>query len=88
LFDLRASNDDREEADRIMRLGTRFERPVDDARRLESQATPTASLLRDVMRSMISELYSSFDVDFVTWSGENLQRLEVGFANLAVMERA
>lgn len=48
---------------------------------------PTALLLREVMRSMVSKLYSSFDVDFVIYSGENRQRSEVGFATLAVMER-
>jgi hypothetical protein len=48
----------------------------------------TTSLLREVLRSMAAKHHSSFAVDFVTWSGENLQRLQMGFATLAVMERA
>jgi len=42
-------------------------------------AMKCASLLRETMWSMISEVYSEIDVDFATYTGKNLERFEQAF---------
>ena len=90
LFDLGglASNNDLDEADRLFVLEAYFDRPVDDQLRLESQAMLTASLLREAMWSMVSELYSTVEMDFVTYTDENLKRFAAAFATFEAMESA
>lgn len=78
LFDLGglASNNDLTEEDRLFVLEAYYGRPVDDQLRLSSQAMLTASLLREAMWSMVSELYSKIDVDFIAYTEQNLKRFE------------
>ena len=39
-----------------------------------------ASLLREAMWSMVSEIHSTLDFDFVKYTGENLERFEMIYA--------
>jgi thiamine kinase-like enzyme len=87
LFDLGglASNSELSDADREWLLGAYFERPVDDALRLRSHAMLTASLLREAMWSMVSEVHSKLDFDFVAYTSENLARFERALAQFEEM---
>jgi thiamine kinase-like enzyme len=89
LFDLGglASNSELDEADREYLLETYYERPVDDTLRIRSQAMLTASLLREAMWSMVSELYSKIDMDFVAYTEENLKRYEHALAYFNELDR-
>jgi thiamine kinase-like enzyme len=78
LFDLGglASNSEfSAEAERMM-LETYFDRPltVDLSRRY--QAMKCASLLRETLWSMISEIHSTIDFDYAAYTAENLARVE------------
>jgi thiamine kinase-like enzyme len=90
LFDLGglASNNELSEADRLFLLEAYFDRPVDDELRLRSQAMLTASLLREAMWSMVSELYSKIDMDFVAYTKENLRRFDAAWRSFEAMDRA
>ena len=89
LFDLGglASNNDLDEADRLFLLEAYFDRPVDDELRVQSQAMLTASLMREAMWSMVSELHSTVEMDFAAYTEENLGRFEAAFATFDAMER-
>ena len=90
LFDLGglASNSELDEAGREFLLETYFDRPIDDALRLQSQAMLTASLLREAMWSMVSELYSKIDMDFIAYTEENLKRYERAMRRFDELDRA
>ena len=90
LFDLGglASNNELTEDDRLFVLEAYFERPVDDQLRLSSQAMLTASLLREAMWSMVAELFSKIEVDFVAYTEENLQRFERAMQRFDELDRA
>jgi thiamine kinase-like enzyme len=90
LFDLGglASNNELSEADRLFLLEAYFDRPVDDSLRLQSQAMLTASLLREAMWSMVSELYSSIDMDFIAYTKVNLRRFDAAWSAFEEMDRA
>ena len=49
---------------------------VDDALLKQFHAMKCASLLRETMWSIMSELYSSIDFDYVSYTDENLKRFE------------
>jgi thiamine kinase-like enzyme len=87
LFDLGglASNSELSDADREWLLEAYFERPVDDALRLRSHAMLTASLLREAMWSMVSEVHSRLDFDFIAYTSENLARFERALARFEEM---
>lgn len=89
LFDLGglASNSELAEADRLWLLEAYFERPVDDELGRQSQAMLVASLLREAMWSMVSELHSAIDFDFEAYTSENLARFERAFGAFDSMER-
>lgn len=89
LFDLGglASNSELDEAGREFLLETYYERPVDDSLRIRSQAMLTASLLREAMWSMVSELYSKIDMDFIAYTKENLKRYERALAYFNELDR-
>jgi thiamine kinase-like enzyme len=53
-----------------------FEAPVSDDLRRRYAAMKCASLLRESMWSMVSEIHSSLDFDYVAYTTENLQRFE------------
>jgi len=58
-----------------------FERPVDDALRRAYTAMKCASLLRETMWSMVSEIHSELDFDYDDYTAENLARFEAVFAD-------
>lgn len=90
LFDLGglASNNELDEAERERVLELYFDRPVDDALRYRAQAMLTASLLREAMWSMVSEVHSAIDFDFRAYTEENLRRFERALATFEDMEKA
>ena len=53
---------------------------VDDALLKQFHAMKCASLLRETMWSIMSELYSSIDFDYVSYTEENLKRFENAYA--------
>lgn len=74
LFDLGglASNNGLNEQQEIWLLENYFEQPVNDLLIRQYQAMKCASLLRETMWSMVSEIHSQIDFDFVSYSRENL----------------
>ena len=89
LFDLGglASNSElsTEQAEQALQLY--FGRPVDDELRRRAAAMTAASLLRETMWSMVSEIYSTVDFDYGAYTAENLRRFEAAYAALE-MDRA
>ena len=78
LFDLGglASNNELDtDAERWM-LERYFGTPPGGARLASYAAMKCASLLREAMWSMVSELHSEIDFDYVAYTGENLERFE------------
>lgn len=82
LFDLGglASNNELSPEDEDWLLESYFERPLDDALRRRYAAMKCASLLRETMWSMVSELHSDLDFDFSAYTTENLSRFERAYA--------
>lgn len=82
LFDLGglASNSEfpPEQAEQVLSLY--FGRPVDDALRRRAAAMTAASLLRETMWSMVSEIHSTVDFDYAAYTAENLRRFEAAYA--------
>jgi thiamine kinase-like enzyme len=76
LFDLGglASNNSLSPAQESRMLELYFDGPVDDALRRRYAAMKCASLLRETMWSMVSELTSTLDVDYAAYTSENLAR--------------
>lgn len=60
-------------------LETYFEAPVDDQLRHRYGAMKCASLLRETMWSMISEIHSEIDFDYAAYTAENLARFEAAY---------
>lgn len=87
LFDLGglASNSELPDTDRDWLLETYYERPLDDALRRSAAAMLAASLLREAMWSMVSEVHSTLDFDFVAYTAENLARFERAWGELEAM---
>lgn len=81
LFDLGglASNNGLSESQEEWLLETYFEQPVDAALRRGYAAMKCASLLRETMWSMVSELHSELEFDYSGYTAENLARFEVAF---------
>ena len=77
LFDLGglASNNEFDDGLTATLLEHYFDR-VDDALLKQFHAMKCASLLRETMWSIMSELYSSIDFDYVSYTDENLKRFE------------
>ncbi|MFJ6323913.1 MULTISPECIES: choline/ethanolamine kinase family protein [unclassified Rhizobium] len=78
LFDLGglASNNEFSEAQEEAMLEAYFEAPVSDDLRRRYQAMKCASLLRETMWSMISEIHSDIEFDYSSYTAENLRRFE------------
>ena len=78
LFDLGglASNCQLEPGQEEWLLENYFERPMSDELRRRYLAMKCASLLREAMWSMVSELHLSVDFDYVAYTTENLERFE------------
>jgi len=59
-----------------------FDAPVTDELRGRYRAMKCASLLREAMWSMVSELHLTVDFDYVAYTAENLDRFEKAYAAL------
>ena len=81
LFDLGgiASNNELDESQERWMLEAYFERNVDDALWHRYQAMKTASLLRETLWSMVSEIHSTLDFDFKTYTSDNLAKFDQSF---------
>ena len=84
LFDLGglASNNELAPEQEEWLLEHYFERPADDGLRRSYGAMKCASLLRETMWSMVSELHSDLDFDYQAYTAENLARFERALAEL------
>ena len=81
LFDLgglSANNGFDEDADTAM-LEAYFQRPASDELRLRYRAMRCAALLREAMWSMVSEIQSDIEFDYVAYTAENLARFEAAW---------
>ena len=90
LFDLGglASNSEfaGEQAEQALELY--FGKPVDDDLRRRAAAMTAASLLRETMWSMVSEIHSTVDFDYGAYTAENLRRFETAYAAYQAMDSA
>ncbi|WP_295557628.1 phosphotransferase [uncultured Hyphomicrobium sp.] len=64
-----------------------FQRPVDDALRRQAAAMTSASLLRETLWAMVSEIHSTVDFDYAAYTAENLARFDASYARYKTMER-
>lgn len=89
LFDLGglASNNELPDAQREWLLEAYFERPVTDGLRRRASAMLVASLLREAMWGMVSELHSAIDFDYAAYAAENLARFRQALAAFDGMDR-
>ncbi len=78
LFDLAnlASNNGFAPADEDWLLESYFEAPATDALRRRMKAMMCASLLREAMWSMVSEIHLDIDFDYAAYTAETLARFE------------
>ena len=83
LFDLAnlASNNQFSAAEEDRLLEDYFETPASDELRHKLSAMKCASLLRESMWSMVSEVHLDIDVDYVAYTSENLARFERAYAD-------
>lgn len=81
LFDLGnlCSNNGVAAADEEWLLEAYFERPVTDDLRRRYHAMKCASLLRETLWSMVSEIHSTLDFDYVAYTSENMARFEQAY---------
>lgn len=82
LFDLgglASNNELAPEAERQM-LELYYEKPLTDALWRRYEAMKCASLLRETMWSMISEIHSRIEFDYAAYTAENLARFERAYA--------
>jgi thiamine kinase-like enzyme len=78
LFDLAnlSSNNELSPAQEDWILETYFEQPVTDGLRRRFTAMKCVSLLRETLWSIVSEIHSTLDYDYVSYTGKNLDRFE------------
>jgi thiamine kinase-like enzyme len=90
LFDLGglASNSELSPEQAEHALSLYFAKPVDDELRRRAAAMTVASLLRETMWSMVSEIHSTVDFDYAAYTAENLRRFEAAYATYLTMECA
>ncbi len=81
LFDLSnlASNNELGEAQELLMLENYFGVTANEATINSYQAMKCASLLRETLWSMVSELYSRVDMDFADYTQKNLQRFQTAY---------
>lgn len=82
LFDLGglASNNGLSESQEEWLLETYYDKPVTDELRHRYSAMKCASLLRETMWSMVSEIHSKIDFNFAAYTEENLSRFNSAYA--------
>lgn len=87
LFDLAnlSSNNQLDEHHQEWLLEAYFDKPVTDELRMKFQAMSAASLLREAMWSMVSEITSSLDFDYVAYSDENFANFNKVYDRLKEM---
>ena len=90
LFDLGglASNSEFSPEQAEQALSLYFDKPVDDQLRRRASAMTAASLLRETMWSMVSEIHSTVDFDYTAYTAENLRRFEAAYATYLTIDRA
>ncbi|MFM2279815.1 MAG: hypothetical protein RLZZ444_2046 [Pseudomonadota bacterium] len=83
LFDLGglASNNLLGESREISLLEAYYEQPVDEALWRRYQAMKCASLLRETMWSMVSEIHSTIGFDYKAYTAQNRARFESAYAH-------
>jgi len=83
LFDLSnlASNNELDEDQEQAMLESYFGRAANRETRASYDAMKCASLLRETLWSMVSELYSRVDMDFADYTQKNLQRFEAAYTD-------
>ncbi len=83
LFDLAnlTSNNQFSAAEEDTLLEAYFDTPASDELRHKLSAMKCASLLRESMWSMVSEIHLDIDVDYVAYTAENLARFEAAYTN-------
>ena len=84
LFDLGnlCSNNEVAPEDEDWLLEAYFERPLDDGLRRRYQTMKCASLLREAMWGMVSEIHSTLDFDYCAYTSDYLARFERAYAQL------
>ncbi len=82
-FDLAnlASNNQFSAAEEDGLLEAYFELPASDEMRMKLKAMKCASLLRESMWSMVSEIHLDIDFDYVAYTAENLARFEAAYSD-------
>ncbi len=87
LFDLAnlASNNQFSEAEEDRLLEAYFETAVDDEARRKLKAMKCASLLREAMWSMVSEIHLDIAFDYAAYTAENLARFERAYADFKAL---
>jgi thiamine kinase-like enzyme len=90
LFDLGglASNSELSPEQAEQAFSLYFGKPVDDDLRRRAAAMTAASLLRETMWSMVSEIHSTVDFDYAAYTTENLRRFESAYAAYQAMDRS
>jgi thiamine kinase-like enzyme len=85
LFDLGglASNNELAPGQEDWLLGAYFDAPVTSDLRHRYAAMRCASLLREAMWSMVSEIHLTIDFDYQAYTAENLDRFERAYATLS-----
>ena len=87
LFDLGglASNSELDAAAAEGLLELYYDRPVTDALRRSAAAMSAASLLRETMWSMVSEIHSSLAFDYAAYTADNLKRYQAAYQGVLAM---
>ncbi len=87
LFDLGglASNNEFDEAHEHRLLEAYFQTPLSDQLWHRYRAMKCASLLRETMWSMVSEIHSEIDFDFAPYTAENMSRFDAAMSEFQSM---
>lgn len=87
LFDLAglASNNELSPAQERWLLENYYERPMSDALHYQYHAMKCASLLRETMWSMVSEIHSAINFDYARYTEKNLSRFEAALSDFQSM---
>lgn len=88
LFDLGglASNNQLSTADEQWMLDAYFETTVPERVHYRFRAMKAMSLLREAMWSMVSEIHSELDFDYVSYTAENLERFDRAWKDFRELE--
>lgn len=67
-------------------IASYFGRPIDALLRRQAAAMTAASLLRETLWAMVSEIHSSVDFDYAAYTAENLARFETSYNHYETLE--